>query len=131
MALIEWNDSFSVGVADIDHEHKTLIELINQLYTNLQQGASAEDIDDFFGEIFAHISAHFALEEKIMRDNNYYEYEAHKKEHERLLEEIRNMMDDCIKNTEIDEQDLSTRLQGWFSEHFRTMDSRLHKALHV
>ena len=131
MALIEWNDSFSVGVTDIDHEHKNLIELINQLYANLQQGVSAEDIDDFFGEIYAHISAHFALEEKIMRDSHYAEYTAHKAEHERLLEDIRDMMDDYGGRAAIDEQDLSTRLQNWFGEHFRTMDSRLHNALHV
>ena len=131
MALIEWNDGFSVGVADIDHEHRSLIELINQLYSNLEQGASQEEISDFFGEIYAHISAHFALEEKIMRANNYVEYEAHKNEHEQLLEEIRNMMDDYSDSAEIDERDLSTRLRAWFGDHFKTMDSRLHKALHV
>ena len=131
MTLIEWDDSFSVGVADIDHEHKGLIELINQLYSNVQQGASEEDIEDFFGEIYTHVSAHFALEEKIMRDNNYPEYQAHKQDHERLLEEIRDMMDDYTDQMLIDEQDLSTRLRNWFSEHFKTMDSRLHKALHA
>ncbi len=131
MALIEWNDAFSVGVADIDHEHKGLIELINQLYNGLEQGASAEDIADFFGEIYAHISAHFALEEKIMRERQYHEYEAHKREHERLLEEIRDMMDDYTDRVLIDEQELSQRLRDWFGEHFKTMDSRLHKALHV
>lgn len=131
MALIEWSDSFSVGVADIDHEHKSLIELINQLYASLGEGASAEDIEDFFGEIYAHISAHFALEEKIMREHNYHEYEAHKNEHERLLEDIRDMMDEYSHSTSIDEQNLSMRLKNWFGEHFKTMDSRLHKALHV
>ena len=131
MALIEWSDSFSVGVTDIDHEHKSLIELINQLYDNLEQKAQAEEVSDFFGEIYAHISAHFALEEKIMRDHDYPEDGAHKEEHERLLEEIRDMMDEYSDNAEIDENELSTRLRNWFGEHFKTMDSRLHKALHV
>ena len=131
MALIEWSDNFSVGVADIDHEHKSLIDLINQLYANLRQGASADDIADFFGEIYANISAHFALEEKLMRESRYEEYAAHKSEHEQLLDEIRDLMDEYEQQSAIDENQLSTRLQGWFGEHFRTMDSRLHKVLHA
>ena len=131
MALIEWSDDFSVGVADIDHEHKSLIDLINQLYANVERGASADEIVEFFGEIYANISAHFALEEKIMRESRYQEYAAHKNEHEQLLDEIRDLMDEYEQRSAIDEKELSARLQSWFGEHFKTMDSRLHKALHV
>ena len=131
MVLIEWSDDFSVGVVDIDQEHKGLIDLINELYANLQQGASAEEIADFFGEIYANISAHFALEEKLMRESGYKEYAAHKKEHEQLLDEIRDLMDEYEQNSAINESVLSARLQSWFGEHFKTMDSRLHKALHA
>ena len=131
MALIEWSDDFSVGVADIDEEHKGLIDLINQLYANLQRGASADEVADFFGEIYANISAHFALEEKIMRESGYQEYAAHKNEHEQLLDEIRDLMDEYEQHSAIDESELSARLQTWFGNHFKTMDSRLHKALHA
>ena len=131
MPLIEWSDNYSVGVEDIDHEHKGLIDLINQLYTNLEQGTSADEIAEFFGEIYANISAHFALEEKFMRESKYPEYVAHKNEHEQLLEDIRDLMDEYEHRSAIDEQELSTRLQTWFSDHFRNMDSRLHKALDV
>ena len=31
MALIQWRDEYSVGVADVDHEHQQLIALINAL----------------------------------------------------------------------------------------------------
>ncbi len=32
MALIEWKDEYSTGIADVDHEHQELIALINDLY---------------------------------------------------------------------------------------------------
>ena len=127
MALVEWNDNFSVGVPDIDHEHRQLIELINELYANLQADHETEDVLAFFGEIHAGISAHFALEERLMRESGYAEYQAHKEEHERLLDDIRDLMDEYAADKTLDEEDMSRRLQSWFSNHFKTMDARLHK----
>ena len=66
-----------------------------------------------------------------MRESRYQEYTDHKNEHEQLLDEIRDLMDECEQHSIIDESELSSRLQKWFGEHFKTMDSRLHKALHV
>ncbi len=88
MALIEWRKEFETGVPDVDHEHRELVGLINDLHSEIGQGADAARIRDFLGEVFARIAAHFALEESIMRKHRYDEYEAHKQEHEHLLDEI-------------------------------------------
>ena len=32
MALFEWKNDLSVGIAEIDRQHKVLIDLINQLH---------------------------------------------------------------------------------------------------
>ena len=36
MSLIEWKEEFSVGVPDVDHEHRELIALINQIHDRLE-----------------------------------------------------------------------------------------------
>ncbi len=69
---------FETGVADVDHEHRELVDLINRLHENIASGADRAPIAEFLGEVFARISAHFALEESIMRKHAYDEYEAHK-----------------------------------------------------
>ena len=130
MALLEWKDEFSVGVPEVDYEHRELIELINNLHAELQRGESDITVEDFLGEIFAKISAHFALEEKIMRERNYDEYEDHKAAHESLLEEIRDMMDAYEDDARFDQEKLADSLNTWFTEHFKTKDARLHKHLH-
>lgn len=94
MALIQWKNEYSVGVPDVDHEHQELIALINALAADLERGYTKQSIEAFLGEIYAKISAHFALEEKIMRERRYDQYDDHKAEHERLLEGIRDIMDD-------------------------------------
>ena len=127
MSLIEWKDEFSVGLAAVDHEHRELIELINELHGMIGSGATSGEVIDTLGEIFAQISAHFALEEKVMRDTRYDAYPDHKADHEKLLDELRDIMDRVEDDGRFDEDRLSRELENWFSEHFRTHDAKLHR----
>ena len=128
MALLHWKDQYSVGIEAVDHEHKELIELINQLHDELTASGEDLSIEAFFGDLFKGISAHFALEERFMRERRYDQLAQHKADHERLLDEIRDIMDD-FEQHEVASADLGTRLDAWFSRHFETHDARLHKAL--
>lgn len=129
MSLIEWKDEFSVGNAAVDLEHRELIDLINDLHAILQQRGTREQVVETLGEIYAQISAHFALEEKIMRDARYPGLEPHKADHEVLLDQLLDIMDGVEEDGSYGEDRLSSELEGWFSEHFRTHDARLHRQL--
>jgi hemerythrin len=78
------------------------------------------------GEICARIAAHFALEEREMRDLKYVGLGEHKRDHERLLEDILDIMADVESPRGYDAALLENRLTAWFTEHFRTHDARLH-----
>ena len=129
MTLIEWKDNYAIGVPSIDHEHQELIELINWLNDVASRGASYSKVCTALGEIYAQISAHFALEEKIMRECRYDGYLEHKEDHEALLDELRDIMDQVDYDGRYDERRLGTELERWFSVHFQTEDARLHKRL--
>jgi hemerythrin-like metal-binding protein len=129
MVLIEWKQEFAVGVPEVDYEHRELIALINELAATLERQGSEPGVEEFLGEIFAKISAHFALEEKIMRERRYDQYEDHKADHERLLDDIRDIMDDYEDEQRFDREMLAGRLSAWFGVHFRTKDARLHRHL--
>jgi len=128
MPLIEWKKEFETGVADVDHEHRELVDLINRLHEQVQAGASRERIAEFLGEVFARIAAHFALEESIMRKHDYDEYAAHKSEHEILLDDIRDIMDAAEEDYRTA---LSDTVKDWFVNHFKSKDARLHRKLGV
>ena len=130
MSLIEWKDEFSVGVASVDSEHRELIDLINDLHALIGDSASADEVVSMLGEIFAQISAHFALEEKYMRDTRYPLLDEHKGDHENLLDELRDIMELVDVDGHYNEQVLSENLQRWFTEHFRTHDAKLHQLGH-
>jgi len=129
MALLQWKDQYSVGIAAVDYEHKELIDLINKLYAEFAKEGADSCTEAFFGDLLKGISAHFALEERYMREHRYDQLAEHKADHERLIDELRDMMDEDLGADRTNAGDLHDRLDAWFSRHFETHDARLHKAL--
>jgi hemerythrin len=129
MPSLHWKDEYSVGIEAVDYEHRQLIELINQLEQKLGASDSKHSVPAFFGDLLKGISAHFALEEKFMRDHAYDRLGPHKQDHERLLDELRDIMDAFEHGEEFDATGLTGRLDVWFTRHFRTHDAELHRAL--
>ncbi len=129
MTLLKWEPEFSVGDAAIDYEHEMMIHQINILYDQLGTSADSAAIEAVLGEIHADISAHFALEERMMRQAKYIEYEDHREDHEELLDQLHELMDAYFQNAEDGEEMLRLKLSNWFSHHFSTFDARLHRQL--
>ena len=132
MTLIEWRKDFETGIADVDHEHRELVDLINELHEKLDETADNAVVQAFLGEVFSRIAAHFALEESVMRKHGYDEYADHKADHERLLDDIRDIMDDFEAGVYADYRSaLAGAVRDWFVDHFKTRDARLHRLLGV
>lgn len=129
MALLQWKPQYSVGVEAVDHEHRELIDLINTVHDHAAKAGEKPNVVGFFGDLFKAISAHFALEERFMRERRYDQLGQHKADHELLLDELRDLMDEFEETHEIDSAVLASRLDAWFSRHFESHDARLHKAL--
>lgn len=126
MTPITWRDEYSVGLPDVDHEHRVLIAMINELAAALGPETPRERIVAALGEICSRIAAHFALEEREMRGLDYPGLGEHKRDHESLLEDILDIMADVESPAGYDAAPLQRRLSAWFTEHFRTQDARLH-----
>jgi len=129
MSLVTWKPEFSVGVASVDFEHEHLIKLINEIYDEMKTRRDADSIEQFMGDVHFAISAHFALEERLMRESAYVEYEAHKEDHEELLDQIRELMDQFVSDPDEGFDLLQENLSDWFEQHFATFDARLHGKL--
>lgn len=130
MTRIDWRPEFSTGIADIDHEHQELVEWINRaLAASAAAGADVATVSDLLGEIFAKISAHFALEERVMKTRGYDQLASHKQDHELLLDDIRDIMDEYEEGGGMAADRFAERLGEWFGTHFRTHDARFHHAM--
>ncbi len=131
MALLEWKEEYATGIDDVDQEHKDLIDVINRLHELLLADDAGLTVPAFFARLIEGVSAHFALEEMIMGESRYPDLEAHREDHARLLDEIRDLVEAFGQAEEIDSVDLAMRLEPWFSHHFATHDLRLHSSLKI
>src|SRR6516225_3039339 len=101
MALLEWKEEYATGIDDVDDEHKDLIDLINRLHALLHADDAKLTVPAFFTRLIDGVAAHFALEERIMGESAYPDMEAHRANHERLLDGIRDVADAFAQADEI------------------------------
>jgi hemerythrin len=87
------------------------------------------DVAADLSRIYEVVSAHFAHEEEYMRETRYMAYAEHKEDHEILLDDLRDIIEQA-RSDAYAEARLSADLEYWFSEHFRTHDARLHCHAH-
>lgn len=129
MTLLKWKPAYSLGIPSVDLEHREMIEMINGVYASLEENADPDRVEAALEDIYAGIALHFALEERHMREAGYQEYEEHKDEHEDLLDQIRDMMDEYADDPLAGREGLQKSLSDWFGNHFATFDARLHHHL--
>jgi hemerythrin len=129
MTLLQWKPAYSLGIPSVDHEHRELIGTINEAYARMADAADSAAVESCLEDIHVGIASHFALEERHMREMDYPEYPAHKDDHEDLLDQIREMMDEFHDDPEAGSRALQKNLGDWFSRHFATFDARLHHHL--
>ena len=127
MPLLEWRSEYETGIRGVDYEHEEMIARINAVYALIEDSAEREAVVDGLGEIYGSIAAHFALEEQMMKRHRYPEYAEHRADHERLLDEIRDIADSYEESADIDHDAFKRRLRDWFQNHFSTHDARLHR----
>jgi hemerythrin len=127
MQLILWREEFCTGISGVDYEHENLINQINSVYALIDEKADKQSVVDSLGDIYGSISAHFALEEQMMKRHGYDHYQEHMADHNRLLDDIVNITEEYENTNKLNDAAFKQKLNDWFGSHFKTHDSRLHK----
>ena len=86
MALMIWEDKYSVNVNEVDGQHQEIFRLVNALDDSLLEDRAI--IAERLNALVAYVVEHFNTEEKYMQETNYPEYEAHKKMHDDLVTQV-------------------------------------------
>ena len=67
MEPIEWTDSFSVGVALFDEQHRRLIDMLNKMIEDPAADTRSETVADVLTDMTRYAQEHFKAEEEIGR----------------------------------------------------------------
>ena len=91
MAVMHWNPKMSVGLDELDDDHKQLISIINRLGEDYQDGARQAAVQQLLRALQRYAEYHFAREEKVMLACGYHEIEEHQGEHRSFIAEIQEL----------------------------------------
>ena len=86
--FVAWSDELSVGIEEIDEQHKVLVSLVNQMHDAIHQRHGSDVVHAILSQLTEYTRIHFAVEESLMRILNYPGYDEHKEHHEDLVNQI-------------------------------------------
>ncbi len=126
MSLLEWQDEYRIGIKSLDYEHQNLFKQLSELHADLVKHVEEIEIEDCLGRIHAQVSAHFALEEKIMRESKFPNYHRHKEEHDEQLDSVTDAITGYLNDpSDADGKELGDQLSDWIINHVLTSDKEL------
>ncbi|MGV7194913.1 bacteriohemerythrin [Xanthomonas axonopodis] len=120
MALLVWQDDLNTGIEVIDHQHRRIVDMINQLHaahTSLQRLAVAEVID----ELIDYTLSHFAFEEELMQEAGYPFSLAHARVHQVFGKRVGDYRLRFQAGEDVSD-DLRNMLSRWLFNHIRGDD---------
>lgn len=86
--LIEWTPSLELGIADIDNQHRKLVEIMNRLNAAMREGNSRSMVAPLVDELADYTRYHFGFEEEYFDQRGYRDSAAHKETHRRFVAEV-------------------------------------------
>jgi len=82
--IVEWLDSDSVGIEDIDKDHQRLVLLANALVKSAFEGEKDKFLVQGLSELLMFTEEHFTREEKYLEQMAVPTLLEHKLQHKRL-----------------------------------------------
>jgi len=124
-----WTTALSVGVEEIDEQHKELINRFNALLAAASQGKGKQEIGSIILFLNDYVIKHFSDEEKLQVKYSYPQYLSHKAEHKRFIEDFGRL------KQELEAQGVTSsiviavqrRVGDWLINHICKVDQELGK----
>lgn len=120
--FVEWSNELSVGIEEIDSQHKVLVDLLNEVHEAIQQGRTAEVTKGIIDRLDEYTRVHFAVEESLLRILHYPDYGRHKEEHDKLVVQLGDLRAKLDKGKGAIGFELAMFLKNWLTKHIMEVD---------
>ncbi|MES9835157.1 MAG: bacteriohemerythrin [Candidatus Thiodiazotropha sp.] len=124
-AAFVWDAKFSVGIVEIDRQHKALMDMANELKFELDGKRSIKTARRILKGLIDYTATHFSYEEQLMDQTRYSEAEAHKELHRKLVDDVMGYNERIEQGDEEVLGELMAFIKGWLIEHIQKTDKRL------
>jgi hemerythrin len=130
MAMVEWDDAYSVEIQEIDEQHKCLIEIMNELYMALANKSNRDLIAEVLNKLVEYTKVHFAVEETLMRIFDYKDYESHKAIHDTIVDKVLTYQGKFNAGDDKVGLELLMFLKDWLFDHITKVDKAYSATFH-
>lgn len=117
--MLKWDASYSVGVKELDDQHKKLIDIINELD---HAGGNREGNVKVLNALVAYTKDHFSTEELYFRQYDFEKTDEHIQEHLDLIDEVEKLIYQFAISESLDVQKLMKFLNAWLIDHIQGAD---------
>jgi hemerythrin len=124
MAIIQWNDSLSVNVVEIDKQHQKLIGMINDLHDAMLQGKGKDILGKTVNGLISYTGSHFKTEERYFDQFGYPEANNHKKEHSDFITKVSEFKNGFEKGKLGLTIEIMNFLSDWLRNHINGIDKK-------
>ena len=124
MPLVQWNQSLSVDVPEIDKQHQRLFKLINDLHEAMHAGKGNEAAVVIMKELVAYTKTHFGYEIRQLELVKYPDLVNHKAAHEALVKKVEEFAVSVQKGIPGTAVKLSQFLSDWLKTHIMQTDKK-------
>jgi hemerythrin len=122
---IVWSEILSVGVDEIDEDHRKLVNVFNVLNHSVMEGESSDYLAATLEELINCTVWHFSHEERLMLKYRYAGIEEHKAEHRELIKSAKELQQEILQAEKPVAEEHIEFLERWLTEHILTADLRL------
>lgn len=124
MDTINWKNEFSVGVAEMDSQHKKLLAMINRLIEEQKVLTDPKTIAELLTEMTEYAQEHFRAEEFLMAENGYDQKTKQEQQHQAFITKTQEFMNAADIGPNILSNALLDYLGSWLVGHILKEDMR-------
>lgn len=118
---MQWEEIYSVNVAEIDEQHKKIFGIMNSL--SVAKGKEdKKTILSVIKELEDYSVYHFATEEKYFAKFDYPDKDRHIKMHLSFVNQVKKIKKDELDGTQITARDILEFLKNWWINHIQRED---------
>lgn len=131
MALVEWNESMSVGVQKIDEQHRSLLDILNELHTAIEAGRDREVLGTIIERLIQYTRDHFKFEEGLLQSAGYPDVNEHGAQHDSMITTALSAQAKFRWGTRPElASEMLEFLQNWLVHHIQGTDKEYSAHLH-
>ncbi len=122
MAHINWDNKYSVDVAEFDEHHKRLFSLVNRLHDAIINREGKQVIGEVIYELADYTHTHFGREEQRMAAAGYPDLAEHKRKHNEFVSKVLRFKEDHDKGKLFLSTEIIDFLKDWLVNHICETD---------